>query len=133
MSLVSTMVHSHFERSPARKRPRSRTVGQLLFDRAVRPGPGARPEGSLSRPHEVVGKCTDRRTEADRKSFYTALPTPVGQTALLVKAKSQAFTRGKTPPRSAPGRRQNVPADGNAPTRPEDATARRRPGDGRRR
>jgi len=40
----------------------------------------------------VVGKCTDRRTEADRKSFYTSLPTPVSQAALLVKAKSQAFT-----------------------------------------
>jgi hypothetical protein len=66
--------------------------GQLLFDRAVRPGSGARPEGSLSRPHEVVGKCTDRGAEANRKSFYTSLPTPVSKPALLVKAKSQAFT-----------------------------------------
>jgi hypothetical protein len=66
--------------------------GQLLFNRAVRTGTSACPEGSLSRPHEVVGKCTDRWAKANRDSVYAALPTPVSQAALLVKAKSQAFT-----------------------------------------
>jgi hypothetical protein len=50
---------------------------QRLFDRVVRTGPGARPEGSFSRAHEVVGKRTGRRAKADRKSFYTALAAPM--------------------------------------------------------
>jgi hypothetical protein len=43
----------------------------------------------------VVGKRTGRRAKADRKTFHTSLAAPIGQAALLVKAKGQAFTYEK--------------------------------------